>query len=444
MDILQNNQPALLLQRRMSLDYWSNLFLLLYILTMPFVSAFAFTGTISWPLIFAVFLFLIMMAKIIQSKVLLTGFIEFDLVIIFLFLFIGVFSYLINGWGNSKSLNHTIGYLSTFLLFYVAIKFTLFSYPDKKLVLKRTLQFITYTTIISALYGNIEFISANVFGVNLNNYIPRPTEAEAWYDATVLGIIYRARGYAPESGHFAFMMELFSPVAIYYMYFSRFCSWRKFLKALIVVLIVFSFIFAVSTASFAILPLAVLFASIIYSKSIVLYIKKKPGKIIITTAVVSAIVFLFNYFLSVYALIILSISDKMDSFSLYDRQERIDFFNDKFSHLPFINNLVGTGPAGYNILGYDESKAILSLYYSITFELGYLGLFLLLLFFLYIIFQALKIKSSLGFFLLISLISGIMHYYFISNFWYPWFWTVAAFITFCNKQKNVLFKSHIS
>lgn len=441
MDILQDHKRWQPLSGRKALDYSSHLILMLYILTMPFVSAFAFTGTISWPLIFAVFLFLIMVIKIIQTAALPPGFMGFDVVIIFLFLLTVVFSFLINGWGNSKSLNHTVAYLSSFLLFYVAIKFTLFNARDKNLVLKRTLQFITYTTIISAIFGNIEFISANVFHVNLNDYIPRPTEDEAWYDATVLGIFFRARGFAPESGHFAFMMELFSPLTVYYLYFSHHCKWRKFLKALIVVVIVFSFVFAVSTASFVILPLALLVASLIYSKSIFLYIKKKPAKFIISTAAVSAIVFLFNYFLSIYALIILSITNKMDSFSLYDRQERIDFFNDKFTHLPFINNLIGTGPAGYNILGFDESKAILSLYYSITFELGFFGLLLLLFFFLYIIFQTLRIRTSIGFFLLVSVFSGVMHYYFISNFWYPWFWFIAAFVVFYNVCKKQNFFS---
>jgi len=27
----------------------------------------------------------------------------------------------------------------------------------------------------------------------------------------------------------------------------------------------------------------------------------------------------------------------------------------------------------------------------------------------------------------------MMHYNFIENFWYPWFWTVAAFAVFCHK-----------
>jgi len=409
---------------------------------MPFVSAFAFTGTISWPLIFAVFLFLIMGAKIIQRGALPPHFLGFDLVIIFFFLFIVVFSYFINGWGNSKSLNHTVAYLSTFLLFYVAIKFSFFSAPDKNLLLKRILQFITYTTILSALYGNVEFISSNVFGLNLNDYIPRPSEVEAWYDATVLGLFYRARGFAPESGHYTFMMELFAPLAIYYLYFTGLCKWYKFLKALSIIIIVLSFIFAVSTASFIIVPLAFICASVFYAKKIYLYIKRFLRKFVVATILISTIVILLNHFLSFYTLILLSITSKLDSTSFDEREVKIDFFYSNFSRFGPIKKIFGAGPAGYNILGFDESNSILSLYHNITFEMGFLGIFLILSFFFYLILSALKIKDKIGFFLLASLLSGIFHFYFIANFWYPWFWFIAAFVIFCSKQNKFLFNNY--
>jgi hypothetical protein len=128
----------------------------------------------------------------------------------------------------------------------------------------------------------------------------------------------------------------------------------------------------------------------------------------------------------------------MDSNSFDDRQNRINFFYDNFSHLNFVHKLVGTGPAGYNILGFDEFNAILSLFYSVTFELGWLGLLLFLLLFVYITYHAIKIRSIIGFFLIVAVISGIMHYYFISNFWYPWFWFIAAFTIFCSKHHYLL------
>lgn len=433
MDILQNTKSRPKLQGWLSIDNWSNILLLLYIFSMPLVSAFAFTNIISLSLIFAVLLFMLMSIAIIKAGKLPAKFLGFDVVITFLFLFTVILSYTMNGWGNAKSFNHTIAYLATFLLFYVSIKYTLFNIQDHNLVFKRVLQFIAYTTIISAVYANVEFISSNFFNLNLNDYIPRPNEDQAYYEATVLGLFYRARGFAAESGHFAFMMELFSPLAIYYMYFSGFCKWSKVIKTLTIFGIVCSFIFAVSTASFVIIPVAFFLASLIHIKRIFIYIKKHTAKFIFTTTIVSLIVFVFNYFFSVYALVLLSISEKMDS-GLDYRQENIKFFFNKFFQFDITQQIIGAGPAGVLILGYDMTNAILNLYYSISFELGFLGLLLFILLLFYFIFHIVKIKSKIGFFLLISILSGMMHYYFIANFWYPWFWFIAAFGIFYSKK----------
>jgi hypothetical protein len=433
MDILQDHKRWQPLPGRKGLDYWSRMILMLYILTMPFVSAFAFTGTISWPLIFAVFLFLIMLVKIIQAAALPPGFMGFDLVIIFLFLLTVVFSFLINGWGNSKSLNHTVAYLSTFLLFYVAIKFTLFSAPDKNLVLKRTLQFITYTTIISALYGNIEFISANFFGLNLNDYIPRPTEDEMFYNPSVLGLYFRARGFAPESGVYTQLLELFGPLVIYYMFFSNYCRWRKIFKILSTISIIFSIIFAASSATFIALPLSILFSSLFYIKKIFRFYLKKTWKFYLKSFFVLFLIFLVNSYLTLYTSIVLSLTQKLDSSSFDQRQEKIDFFYSEFSKFNIANKLVGSGPAGSVVLGFQNEGTIISLYYNITFELGLIGLFLLLFFFGYLFVNSILIRSKIGFFLMISLISGIIHYYVVHNYWVPWFWFIGAFIVFYKK-----------
>ncbi len=434
MDILQNNKPGKRLQDLLSIDYWNRLLLVLYVVTMPFVSAFAFTGTISVPLILAVFLFLLMGIKILNDGKFPEGFLGFDIVIIIFLLFIVVFTFLINGWGNSKSFNHTVGYLSTFLLFHVTIKFAFFAIKDKALILRKVLQYLTYITIFSAIFANIEFFLSNVLDININDYIPRPSEVEAFYDATVLGLFYRARGFAPESGHFAFMMELFFPLTIYYIYFTGLCKWNKFLKAISIIVIILSFIFTVSTASFVIVPVAFLLASVVYAKRIFLYINRYIVKFFIGTIITFTVALLLNYLFSFSNLIFLSITDKLESGSFDDRQERINFFYDQFSRLNIIKQISGVGPAGYDILGFDEVNSILSLYHNITFELGFFGLFLLFSLFVYIIIVALNIKDKIGFFLLAALISGVLHFYFIANFWYPWFWFITAFTVFYKKN----------
>ena len=71
--------------------------------------------------------------EIIKSGKFPNNFIGFDLMILFIFLFFVLFSFAINGLGNVLSLNHTIAYISTFLLFYVSIKFTLFNIEDNSI-----------------------------------------------------------------------------------------------------------------------------------------------------------------------------------------------------------------------------------------------------------------------------------------------------------------------
>ncbi|MEO8860490.1 MAG: hypothetical protein ABI358_03655 [Ginsengibacter sp.] len=433
MDILQNNKHGEHLQDRLKINRWSGFLLLIYIFSMPFVSALAFTNIISLPLIFSVLLFAFMVMSITLNMKMPENFVGFDLVFVALFLFLVTFSFVINGIGNAKSLNHTVAYFATFLFFYVAIKFTLFNAGDPGKIFNAVLRMVTYATLVSALFANAEFITSNFFGINLNEYIPRPNEEQAYYDATVLGIFYRARGFAAESGHFAFMMEFFSPLSIYYMYFSGACKWKKHYKVLFIFAIVTSFIFAVSTASFVIVPAAVLIASLFQINRVFRYIKKNTGRFLLTTFGITAVALLVNYFFSLYALILLSVNSKINN-GLDYRQENINFFFKKFFQFGPITQMIGSGPAGVILLGYGESSAILNLYYSITFELGFLGLFLLLALFFYVIFNIVKINSGISFFLLVSFFSGAMHFYFIANFWYPWFWFIAAFAIFCNKK----------
>jgi len=434
MDILQNHKPGARLQKRLTIEYLSYILLLLYIFTMPFVSAFAFTGTISLPLIFSVFLFILMIVKMLQSRKLPPGFLGFDILIILFFLFFNIVSFVINGWGIAISFNHTVAYLSTFLLFYITIKFTLFNISDKNLLFKRILQFISYTTIISALYGNVEFISSNAFGVNLNDYIPRPAQYSDPYTPVVLSLFYRSRGFAYESGVYTQMLELFAPLTIYYLFFSRFCKWTKSLKIFLSITLFLSFVFAASSATFVALPIAVFITCCFYIKRIYYFLRHRSFFYYLKGIIVLIIIYIINNYLSLYSSILLSLTEKMNSYSMYDRQNRIDFFNSTFSKFTPLKKMIGQGPAATDIIGVDGWHVVVSLYYNVTFELGFMGLFLLISLFAYISLYSLSIRSKIGFFLNIAVISGIIHYYVVHDFWVPWFWFIAVFSIFFKKK----------
>ncbi len=408
---------------------------------MPFVSAFAYTDIISMPLVFSFILLLIIGAFVLKEAKIPKGFLGFDILVIFMFFFVVMFSHIINGWGNSKSFNHTAAYTGTIILFYIVIKFTLFFLEEKTDTFKLIIKLITYTTTVSALYVNFEFILANFFDLNINDYIPRPREEQMHYQPYVIELFYRARGFASESGIYTLMLEMFAPLSVYFISFSGYCKWPKIIKGFVFTIIIFSAFFAASSATFIVVPIAILISMLAYFKKVWVYFKNKQIDFYLKlTGILTLVVLIGNYF-ALYAKILLSLSEKMNSSSLDDRKERMDFFFEQFSKFDINNKLIGAGPAGFDILGFDDSKSIISLYYSITFELGFTGLVFIILLIFYFLFSILRFKTKFAFFLLVAFLSGAMHFYIINNYWVPWFWFIGVIAVYyrnfnhCIEQK---------
>lgn len=430
MDLLQNNQHKASLINKFGIEKISTFLLVSYVFVMPFTSAFSITSTISFSLIFSLILLLVSVFYFLIYQARAKQFWGLDFILVVLFLFTVVFSYYISGRENPKSLNHTIAYLSTFILFFFTIKYVLFNSTKKDYLVLCLLKTISYTTILSSLFACIEFVLGNFYSININDYVPRPVESEELYDATAIELFIRARSFAVESGHFAFMIELFGPLTIYYLYASSLCKWSLLIKFFVTLIIILGVIASFSSAAFVIIPIAIFISTVIrfkyfYARVKQLLLKQIAFIIGCSIALLSA----FFYFLPL-GLLVINVTDKLGSNSYDDRQDRINFFFNEFNRLPLINKIIGAGPCGFGNLGFDDSKSILSLYYSITFETGYLGLLIFFLFIGFCFLKIIRIKSIIGFYLLVSFLSGLFHYWFISNYWYPWFWFVLAFALF--------------
>lgn len=176
MDILQNNKHRTPIPGWLGITFWNKRLLKLYILSLPFVSAFSYSGTITISVLLAACLFSLMTISILEFLKTPPGFIGYDLVLFGLLTIITIFSFMVNGVGNSTSFNHTVAYTTTFLIFYVAVKFSLFRPHNKEWVFLQVLKGLAYVTFISALFANVEFISNNFFDHDLTQYIPRPGE----------------------------------------------------------------------------------------------------------------------------------------------------------------------------------------------------------------------------------------------------------------------------
>ncbi len=395
---------------------------------MPFTSAFALSGTINLPIITAMFLLGFNVVYNAKNKALPINFITKEIVLISLFLFFVLVSFLVNGLAYSFSLNHTLAYFSSFLLFFISPFLFFISHTSPQQLLKSTLKVIFIAVLISSLFSLFEFTLTNFFSINVTDFIPRANVKD--YDPMITGFLIRSRGFAEESGHYGFMMELFAPISVYYLYFSKYCNYSNTLKNIFTFCIVLSIITSFSVSTFILLPFCLVLSLIIKFKLISKAIVQQAKKIIITLVILIIIWQVINLFIPLNEILLITLDEKFDSFSLNDRLERSNYFWSTFPKLPLENILFGSGPSWYKILGLDESFSFLSLYQTITFENGLFGLLCIVVFFSSILVKLFRIKHTISIFFFTSFLCGILHYNNISNYWYPWFWFLLTFILF--------------
>lgn len=399
-----------------------------FILFMPFTSAFAISGTINLPIIAGVFLFLVLLFQLTNSRALPFNFLSIESIAIFLFLFFVLLSYLINGSSYSFSFNHLLAYYSTFLLFFLSPLLFFTNSIEIEKVFQTTLKYIFFAVLISAIFSIFEFTLTNFLAINVTDFVPRANVKE--YDPLITGFLIRSRGFAEESGHYGFMMELFAPISVYYLYFSKYCNYSNTLKNIFTFCIVLSIITSFSVSTFILLPFCLVLSLIIKFKLIIKAIVQQAKKIIITLVILIIIWQVINLFIPLNEILLITLDEKFDSFSLNDRLERSNYFWSTFPKLPLENILFGSGPSWYKILGLDESFSFLSLYQTITFENGLFGLLCIVVFFSSILVKLFRIKHTISIFFFTSFLCGILHYNNISNYWYPWFWFLISFIMF--------------
>jgi hypothetical protein len=264
----------------------------------------------------------------------------------------------------------------------------------------------------------VEFFGRNFFHVNLDSLIPRKYLTE--YNSTALGDFYRARGPVEESGHLALYIVLIGGVL--------FSEVKGVYSNLVVFFTVFvalaSLVFTFSVASFIELPVAVFVALIVFNfKNTMSYIFNRPIlAILIMCSVLVGAWFAADF---LYELIFMKLDS---SSSLIDRQVR---FHETFyfiTNAGFLNILIGFGPGSAREF---DLELVLSAYVLIFVDYGLLGLMLFVGIFLQSLLEIRKIQNYTKRFLLaVALISLMIHFFIIPNYWYPWPWFLLAYIRY--------------
>ncbi len=403
---------------------------------MQFTSAFAITGTINLPVLFGCLLLIAGILNLFITNKISNEIFCLEHNLILLFLFFVLLSFIINGLGYNSAINHTAAYFSSFLLFFTAPFLYFFQNENyKNQIFTVTLKAIFYCVTFSSIFSVIEFVFTNFLNISVTDFIPRHSVKE--YDPLIVGFLIRSRGFAEESGHYSFMIEILGPLAIYYMFYSNYCKLKKIIKIIVTFLIVLSVLTSFSVSSFLIIPLTILVALILKFKQLIIIFRKNMLYIIGTIGTIVVMYYIINLLIPINEIISITISQKFDSFSFDDRKFRTTFFQNTFFKLPLENILIGNGPSGVKLLGYDDSYTFLSLYQTLTFEIGVIGLLIVGVNILIILMKNFLSNNPIASYFFVSILSGLIHYNSISNYWYPFLWFILAFCIFCYKSFDV-------
>lgn len=402
--------------------------LYVFIFLLPFVSAFAISGTLTLSVLWSVVLVLVYVFGSIQrgyietpikvENLLLTGF--------FTFVFVG---YVINGFLQVKPTNHLIAYFVTVFAFFVLIGQLMDSMGRGWDAVWKVLEILFYSMMFASLFAVAEFVMKVFLHININDFIPRPIRAA--YDHSVLDkLLTRVRGFATESGQHAMMMETFGPLCVYYALNKlRAPTVIRWLCALVLVL---SLLLTFSAGAFIFMPIAISVAGLYF----LLFRRVEPlylvsGLVILTILNFSIVPILG---MSAFGLIFSIVERKLDgSGSLTDRTDRLTAFADFYEQADNFHRIVGYGPSGFRIAELEDS--ILSLYPTLLFESGVFGFAFFLAFLIYIYYLIIKINHAVKIYLMIGFIACCGHYAIVGGYWRPWLWFLCALACFIARSE---------
>lgn len=387
----------------------------LFLLLMPFTNAFALNSVLSPSFAVSLLLgahFFYKRNEIVVSK---PPFL--------LYLWIILFFSLLTMSSGEKSLNHFFLWTYPFLIYYFVFKNELNQSFTLEEIKYEICKIITIITLFSCIFSVFEFVCTNIFSVEMS-FIPRGSVEE--YTPFDFGF-YRARSFAEESGHFAFFLEIFSPISVYWIckYLTK--SYIKISFYIILTIGLFTTMSAVGVLSFFIYLFLLYQHYFFYSKS------RNANKIVLilfltvfVTIILVMIPDLFNFVVDI-------VKAKMDpdNVSYSDRSSRFEALHS----LTGISLLIGYGPAAFSTL---DVESFISFYLGVLMNTGVLGLLSLLLFLISKYNTLSKIKDdNLKIAFRCSFLLSCMHLMFIDIIYIPWFWVMISLIDVIRLKENL-------
>lgn len=325
-------------------------------------------------------------------------------------------SQIFTGTVSDKSLNHFLAYSASIVGFGL-IPMLAVANMSRQGWADILIRDIMWTARLAALVAILQFIGSNFLDVFSEDLIYYPDTIEA--KSMFFGIFYRSRGFASEPGHYAFTLELLTPLLLYGHSISQKKS--RLIMVTDLFLMLLAFLSVASPAGLLILGAGFLLAVLLFPTR---HVAPFLWFGLIALAMALGIVEIVgnqadqsNRFDLLSSLFI----DKLDSSSATDRADRIDIGLKLIEEASPLQLLLGYGPAVYvsQKLG---SQTIIQFYLLLILEGGVLGTLLFLGSFVFMVAHAIRQLGPERIFYFWALLNLTLHYFLISNYYYPMIW----------------------
>ncbi|MGV8149907.1 MAG: O-antigen ligase family protein [Alkaliphilus sp.] len=262
----------------------------------------------------------------------------------------------------------------------------------------------------------IEFVSKNMLGFNIDEFIYRPAVEQMLATYTIGEERFvRARSVAEEPTHFVMYLVMFSSFVIYYYKFYVKNNTKLYISILIMLTALFT---TFSAAGFFVVVASSILTGIFYC----LFTKKI--RISVKHTAVGFVFLISVIYISVQYRVFDGILHKLlfvDAAAASGRVQRWTTAWELFLEKP----IIGWGPGITSIL---KGTGSTNFYLEVATQVGIIGLIILVLIFLNFFRIIFKIKGSVKYVYLFSLISASIYFVSMSNYWFPWVWGLFAIV----------------
>lgn len=396
------------------------LLLRLYLFTLPFTYAFsAREGLVTLTVAVAALALVFCLFQVVFGGIRIPS--KFPLLLLILFCLDLVFSIIDENIANEKTINHFAAYSGSIALFGL-VPMLLVSRVDGDKTTSVICKDLVLIARLCCVVAIVQFWMNNFTRYTFEDFIPYPQGIEA--QSMFLGRFIRSRGFAAEPGHFSLLLEMLVP---FVAYTERRIWLRQRWRLLIDVTLIFlGFCCIGSPTGFIILGVSYVVAQAISGGG--------PRASTLGLLLISCVTIAAAYELVIRDLVggasLIDvawemISGKLDSSSADVRADRFALGWTLLSEATTLQLMFGYGPASYYNLNLGD-QSIIQLFQLLLVESGIIGTGLFVGAFISLARSARKTLTDAKLFYFWSMFALVLHYSFISNYYYPYIWLLFA------------------